>query len=161
MKKISNIVWFLIIFAAPIVFVITVFVTFIMVDRPIHITCSSSDRVCSSYTLKIGSMFYHGMKAAKLGQTNPVASKKHAEKIQKYFNVPSKTFLVSDIQGYTCRKINFDAISKYKSYIILKNKQKVILGQHQELSECKTACQKVEQDIKDWDYSKNITLVTE
>ena len=153
--------WILLTLGSLFVFGVSVFVTFIMVDRPIHITCSSNDRVCSAYTLKLGSMFYHGMKAAKLEQTNPVASKKHAEKVQKHFKVPSKTFLVSDIQGYTCRKINFDAMSKYKSYIILKNKQKVILGQHQELSVCKKACQKVEQDIKNWNYSKDITLITE
>ena len=122
MKKLQNIraiLWLVCTLGSILVFGVSLFVTFIMVDRPIHITCSSKDRVCSAYTLKSGSMFYHGMKAAKLESTNQEKSKKHAEKVQNHFKVPSKTFLVSDIQGYTCRKINFDAMSKYKSYILL------------------------------------------
>ena len=147
MNKLQNIrviLWLVCTFGSLIVFGISVFVTFIMVDRPIHITCSSVDKVCSAYTLKLSTMAYHGMQAAKLEQTNPAASKKHAEKVQKQFTVPSKTFLVSDIDGYTCRKFNLDAMSKYKSYIVLKNGKKVILGQHQTKEQCQMACQKVD-----------------
>lgn len=161
MKNINRKILFWTFFLAPIVYVISSILTFIISDIPIHITCSSVDKVCRAYTLKLSTMAYHGMQAAKLEQTNPAASKKHAEKVQKQFTVPSKTFLVSDIDGYTCRKFNLDAMSKYKSYIVLKNGKKVILGQHQTKEQCQMACQKVEQDVKNWNYFKDITLITE
>ena len=161
MRNIKNLVLFWSVFLTPIVFVISSIVTFVFSDRPIHITCSRVDKVCSAYSLKLSTMAYHGMQAAKLEQSNPAASKKHAEKIQKHFTVPSKTFLVSDIDRYTCRKFHFDAMSKYKSYIVLKNGEKVILGQHTTKERCQMACQKVEQDVKNWNYFKDITLITE
>lgn len=117
-------------------------------DMPLEISCSSKEQKCESYSIKFYQPFLYIFVAKKLEKSNPEKSEEIKDKLFKHFSEPKQEFLISDIKGFSCRKLFYKTWGDYSANISLNNKKNVVLGLYKNQHDCEQACEIAKSQIE-------------